>query len=130
MEIKKAGSSSAVKSTCCYNFTDLIGYGFSKFWILTRHSRALAKAEASRSAASVSPLAEMMLAVFTCSAFSTRNLAHKRKSCVNVMAFNSAPTCLPYAFYIYKFRILCDVSYTEYRHHVNIGKLKFFCYSE
>ncbi len=79
MEIKKAGSSSAVKSTCCYNVTDPIGYGISKFWILTRHSRALAKAEASRSAASVSPFAEMMLAVFTCSAFSTRNLAHKKK---------------------------------------------------
>jgi hypothetical protein len=27
----------------------------------------------------VSPFAEMMLAVFTCSAFSTRNLAHKKK---------------------------------------------------
>jgi hypothetical protein len=42
------------------------------------------------------------------------------------MAFNAAPTCLPYAFNIYKFRILCDVSDTEYRHHVNIGKLQFF----
>ena len=45
--------------------------------VLTRPSPALAKAVARRSAASVSPSAEIMLAFFTCSAFSTRNLDTK-----------------------------------------------------